>query len=152
MLGDLDLNMKFFISGEISDTQRSDLIPEKFTVLSQNISQRLNEELGGKNYGDAINQISVIPIILQDDVEFFTRIKERKLIKHLEKTTDFRLRINYQKFNHGDEGTRKKLIIRNIIDSVRIIKRRLKYKFNGEQLEQDILTVWELKYSDLEKI
>jgi hypothetical protein len=142
--------MKFSFSGELSDLQKEDLIPDKYSRVSQKVSNVLNQKLHDKHYGEAINLIFLAPMILESDNLFFAQRKERKLIKHKERIADFRLRIDYLNFASSDETTREKLLLKNVIDAVRIIQKRLKKNFNGEELEKDILSLWDLKYSDLE--
>ena len=141
--------MKFQFSGELSDLQKEDLIPDKYAKTSRKVEDTLNRRLCDKNYGDAIDLIFLAPMILQSDNEFFARKKERKLIKHNERVADFRLRIDYLNFAATDDATREKMLLKNVIDSVRVIQKRLKKRFNGEDLEKDILSLWNLKYSDL---
>jgi hypothetical protein len=142
--------MKFSFSGELSDLQKEDLIPDKYSKVRHKISDVLNQKLHHKHYGEAIDKIFLAPMILQNDNSFFQQKKERKLIKHKERVADFRLRIDYLKFASSDDTTREKLLLKNVIDAVRIIQKRLKKHFNGEELERDILSLWDLKYSDLE--
>ena len=144
--------MKFIISGEISSIQKDDLIPEKFGDLSQQICQKLNNALSNNTYGEAITVLFLAPMILQNEIEFFAVKKERKLIKHKDKLADFRLRIDYQQFNHGSAVDREKLLLKNVVDSIRIIQQRLKNKFEGKELENDILDLWNLTYTDLESV
>ena len=75
--------------------------------------------------------------------------KERKLFKRKNKSTDFRLRIDYDDFCQGNDENRMKLIIRNIIDSVRVLDSRATKDFDGEVLECDILNLFKYQYSDL---
>ena len=44
---------------------------------------------------------------------------------------------------------RKLLLIKNIIDNIRIISERMKKDFDGEKLEDDILKLFTLTYKDL---
>lgn len=126
------------------------MIPEKYNRARKKISEILEQKLHDRNYGDAIDWIFLAPMILQKDVPFFERRKERKLIKHKKRLADLRLRIDYLKFVSTDDKTREKLLLKNVIDAVRIIQNRLKKNFDGEELEKDILSLWNLKYSDLE--
>jgi Immunity protein 44 len=126
--------MKFLISGEISDLQKEDLIPEKSLRISRKVEDKLNQNLSENDYGDAINYIFLAPMILQDNVDFYTRIKERKVVRRKEKSTDFRLRIDYLKFASADDSIREKMLLKNIIDAVRIIHQRTRRQFNGEKL------------------
>ncbi len=64
--------------------------------------------------------------------------KERKLFKRKTHSTDFRLRIDYDEFCNGSDEQRIKLIIGNIIESVRILSHRANKSFDGQRLESDI--------------
>lgn len=144
--------MKFTISGDLSDLQPQHLIPEKFSKASRKVVNALNQNLNNNNYGNLIDVVFLAPMILQSDNSFFALKNERKLIKHKEKTADFRLKINYLSFALSSDEDREKMLIRNVVDAIRIIKKRLGNKFKGKELEKDILSLWNLEYSDLERL
>jgi len=77
-------------------------------------------------------------------------VKENKYDEYkfcIEKQADFRLRIDYETFLSADYATRKILIIRNVIQSIRILGGKAKSDFNVIKLEQDVLQVFDIDVS-----
>ena len=74
-----------------------------------------------------------------DDEGWF---RERKLFKRKSSSADFRLRIDYDQFCNGDDKARLDLIVKNIINSVQILRSRATKDFDGERLEADILNAF----------
>ncbi|MGN4444960.1 Imm44 family immunity protein [Bacillus cereus group sp. MYBK79-1] len=129
-----------FLSGELEGD-----IAEEFINIILEIGSEL-EGLNRNDYGSEVEEIAIIPIVAKitpeyEDAGFF---KERKLFKRKSKEADFRLRIDYETFLSADYATRKILIIRNIIHSIRILGGRAKSDFNAIKLEQDILQVFNI--------
>lgn len=132
--------MRFFLSGELEGD-----IAEEFINIISEISSEL-EGLNSNDYGREVEEIAIIPIVAKitpeyEDAGFF---KERKLFKRKSKEADFRLRIDYETFLSADYATRKILIIRNVIQSIRILGGKAKSDFNAIKLEQDILQVFDI--------
>ena len=132
--------MKFFLSGEIDGSHPHDLIGTKFRIASDFVTEKLTPVLEANDYGQEVQMLGIIPIIMKlpPSMEKAGCFKERKLFQRKKKSTDFRLRIDYDAFCNGDDKLRVKLIFDNILQSVRILKSRTSKHFQGEQLEQDI--------------
>ncbi|EOO26057.1 hypothetical protein ICM_00359 [Bacillus cereus BAG1X2-3] len=134
-------NYEVFFSGELEGD-----IAEEFINIISEISSEL-EKLNNNNYGSEVEKISIIPIVVKITPEYEAAgfFKERKLFKKKSKVADFRLRIDYETFLLADDSGRKILIIKNIIQSIRILGKRAKSDFNAIKLEQDILQVFDMK-------
>ncbi len=136
--------IRLFLSGEVD----SDIGHEKLMVSNQVEKQIQTNILDQNDYGDSIEILGVIPTILG---ERFTSAgvlsKERKLVKHKNKSTDIRLKIDHAKFKDGTEDERRKLLLENIIKSIRIVGGRVKKGFDSEKLEADIRK--EFNYYDI---
>ncbi|AXO97260.1 Imm44 family immunity protein [Bacillus anthracis] len=135
--------MRFFLSGELEGD-----IAEEFINIISEIGSEL-EGLNSNDYGSEVEEIAIIPIVAKitpeyEDAGFF---KERKLFKRKSKEADFRLRIDYETFLSADYATRKILIIRNIIQSIRILGEKAKSDFNAIKLEKDILQIFDINGS-----
>lgn len=143
--------MDFFLSGEIDGTHPLDQIDNKFTKASSDISVKLSTFLEALNYGAEVEELNIIPIIVKQpkEMEDAGWFKERKLFKRKSRSTDFRLRIDYDDFCLGSDEKRIKLILRNIIDSIRILDCRATKDFDGKKLEADILNLYEYQYDNL---
>jgi immunity protein 44 of polymorphic toxin system len=122
--------MRFFFSGEV-DAQ----VGDQYRRVRREVAATLNAQLGDRDYGGALNEIAIIPMILGP--RFAQGRKERRLIKHAEKIADYRLFIDYDAWIAGTEDDRKRLLVENILASVRDIARKLN-GFDGERLAQDI--------------
>ncbi|GAB6496076.1 hypothetical protein OA45_03211 [Bacillus sp. UMTAT18] len=134
---------EFFFSGELEGD-----IAEEFINIISEIGSEL-EGLNSNDYGSEVEEIAIIPIVAKitpeyEDAGFF---KERKLFKRKSKEADFRLRIDYETFLSADYATRKILIIRNIIQSIRILGEKAKSDFNAIKLEKDILQIFDINGS-----
>jgi len=124
--------MKFFFSGELDVD-----IADSYREIRKLVESTLNEQLGENNYGEEIQKISIIPIILGP--RFIEGKKERRLIKKKEKVADYRLFVDFNTWLNGTNEIRTNLIIDNILEAVDDINRKLKDSFNGDSLRNDIL-------------
>jgi len=134
---------EIFLSGELEGD-----IAEEFINIISEISSEL-EELNSNDYGSEVEEIAIIPIVVKITPEYEEAgfYKERKLFKRKSKEADFRLRIDYVTFLSADYAARKILIIRNVIQSIRILGGKAKSDFNAIKLEQDILQVFDINES-----
>jgi hypothetical protein len=122
--------------------------------ISNEIAEKIEDFVKDKNYGSEVEELSVISIIVKFDEQMEKEgwFKERVLFKKKKKETDIRLRIDYDKFVKGDENTKKLLLIDNVINSIRQLSKKAKTSFNAKQLEDDILNLFNLTITDLEKL
>lgn len=134
--------MKIFMSAELGIDDKD---YNKFSEIQNMIEKKIKELIAGKNYGDAVKEIGIIPTIMSPKFAGFLA-KERKLFSWKTKTADIRLKIDYKKFKKADEEGKQKLIIKNIIDSIRILKTKVKKGFDGDKLEADILKLFNINY------
>ena len=100
--------MRFFFSGEV-DTASADAYRE----MRGEMEATLNRALGENNYGDAIEKIAIIPVIVGP--EFYGSRRERRLIKHRGKVADYRLFIDWEAFVGGSAPERKRLLLENVL-------------------------------------
>ncbi len=138
--------MKIFISGELDKP-----VCDSFLVIRDKIEDTL-KILNNRSYGSEILDICIVPIIATQsslDAGFF---KERQLLHRRDKSADYRFRINIEKFLNGDDETKRLLIIKVIIVSVRELGRKAKRDFDAMVLEEDILTVLEVSREEVDAI
>ena len=138
--------MNFFISGEVNAAVGKD-----FMNLVREIDKKLLP-LKQKNYGEAVEKIDIIPIVVLITPEYEHFYKERKLFSKKNKDADIRLRIDYEKFLNGDIETRRILILKNIIDSIRIVGMKAKKDFDAITLEKDVLEIFDLSPKEWSEI
>jgi hypothetical protein len=140
--------MEIFMSGEI-DGEISDI----FRELQNEIEDRI-KILELNDYGNEVESLGIIPIIvnLTPELEVAGFFKERKLFKRKAKDADIRLRINFEKFANSDRYTQKLLLIKNTIESVRVLGGKANKDFDSIRLENDILNLFEIEKAVIEKI
>lgn len=141
--------MKFFMTGEIDSSKAEDKIDDKWSIASEAVSKKLEEYLDSRDYGIEVESIAIIPIVADLPVSYEQLCKERKLFKRKSKSCDFRLRVDYHSFRDGDASHRERLLVKNVIDSIRILDERAKKDFDGKTLETDILKLFGVKYCDI---
>jgi len=123
--------MRFFLSGEL-DAE----IADAYRVTRFEIESKLNAALGASSYGDALEEIGIIPMILSP--QFAAGRKERRLVQRGSRAADYRLFIDFEAFRRGSSADRRRLLVQNIIASVEDIHRKLDRGFDGSGLAQDI--------------
>jgi len=134
--------VRFFFSGEIDG-----LVDDLYRPVRQLVEQRLNVALGSKEYGSALSNIGIIPIIVPREVRL--RRKERKLFQRKQHSADYRLYIDLEHFRSGGIDDRVRLLLRNVITAVEDLQRKAGRSFNGEALASDILEVFHCNRADL---
>ena len=93
-----------------------------------------------KKYIDCIDTIGITPIIAPEDVIKQGLWKEEKKISLSYRIAVVSLHIDYMKFCEASIEQKKKIILENIFQSLKVVKGRLKQKFNYDQMEQDIIS------------
>ncbi|UOY93294.1 Imm44 family immunity protein [Ectobacillus sp. JY-23] len=139
--------MEFFFSGELE----SDISREFMKQLAK-IKKKLKKLEG--NYGNEVEEIAIIPIVVKkvpgyEESDFFA---ERTLFFKKDKSSDLRLRISHEAFLNANDEMRKLLIIKNIIQCIRILGTKAKTDFNAKKLEDDILDMFHIDENTINKI
>jgi len=126
---------------------------DSFSQISNEIEARI-KNLESNEYGTEIDSLGIIPIIvnLTPDLENAGFFKERMLFSHKKKEADYRLRIDYNRFINSDNRMKKLLIIKNIIDSIRLLGKKAKKDFNAKKLEDDILMLFEVRKETIDNL
>jgi hypothetical protein len=134
--------MKFFFSGEV-DT----LVADLWRPVALTVEARLTAALGGRDYGPAVQEIAIIPMILRP--EWREGHRERRLLKRKEAVADYRTWIDFQKFMDGDDKERERLLARNLVDAIADVSRKAGKDFSGDALIEDVLETLALTRSDV---
>jgi len=124
--------MKFFISGEVDV-----LIQDAWRSVARRVEDQLNERCQGQSYGEAIEKIAIIPIILRP--EWQAGRTERRLIQHKQGAADYRTFIDFKKFRAGNDIVRELLLLKNIVEAISDITRKLGKAVAGEALVNDVM-------------
>lgn len=122
------LPRRFFILSCEADAQIAYVMTEIMDTIEHKLSV-----LQADDYGDALLEISVIPICMDNGRP------ERKFVSHRNKYADMRLRMNYTAFRTANSTTKYALCADTVIASVSIIGKRIPKKhFDCERLLRDV--------------
>lgn len=99
-----------------------------------------------RKYTKAIDTIGIVPIIAPkefvDDVEL-KRPKEIKRINLNLRMAHISLQIDYDSYLKAGIAEKQKMIVDNIIASMKVIKRKLKDEFDYDGIAEEIITLYE---------
>lgn len=135
------LGMRFFFSGELDSS-----VGDEYRPIRQIVETTLNNALSEESYGESLEEIAVIPIILGP--RFIEGRKERRLIKHQEKAADYRLFIDHSAFLNGSKNDRTRLLIENLLTCIEDMARKCKGRFDGQRLTNDIQKLFPELFAD----
>ncbi|HBW36736.1 Imm44 family immunity protein [Desulfosporosinus sp. BICA1-9] len=140
--------MDIFMSGEV-DKQVGDIYREIRKDIEENL-----KVLKDNYYGSEVTIIGIIPIIVKLTLELEAAgfFKERQQFNAKKKEADFRLRIDLDKFVNSSSQIRKMMVVKNIIESIRLLKRKAKKDFHGEKLENDILNLLGISACEIDNL
>lgn len=125
--------MNLFINSPSYYTQENGVIDDIYQlcrVISRNIDITL--------YTDSLDTIGITPIIAPTQILESGKWKEERRISLPYRMASISLISDYDSFVNADMLLKKKIIIQNILESLGVIKRQLKDKFDYEQIEVDI--------------
>jgi hypothetical protein len=134
--------VRFFFSGEI-DT----LVYDLYFVTRPLVEKPLNESLGSRDYGPALINIGIIPIIMRP--EWLGDRKERRLFQRKQRSADYRLFIDFERFRSGGLDDRVRLLLANVITAIEDLQRKAGRSFDGGALTADILSLFHYERADL---
>ena len=125
--------MNLFINSPSHYTQEYGVVDEIYNmclIISQNVDIKL--------YTECLDTIGITPMIAPNDILNSGEWKEVKYISLSYRMANISLISDYDAFLKGDVDMKKSIIVENILQSLKVIKKRLKGKFDYEQIEQDI--------------
>ena len=125
--------VNLFINSPSYYTQENGVIDDIYQlcrVISRNIDITL--------YTDALDTIGITPIIAPIQILESGKWKEERRISLPYRMASISLISDYDSFIKADMMSKREMILENILKSLAVIKRRLKDKFDYEQMENDI--------------
>ena len=126
--------MNLFLNSPSHYTQEFGVIDELY-MMCQYISQNIDV----RNYTDCLDTIGIVPMIAPAEIIDETGWKEIKYISTRFRMANISLCSDYELFCKADLTDKKKIILKNIFDSLKVIEKKLRGKFDYEQMEKDIL-------------
>ena len=127
--------MNLFINSPAYFTQRNGVIDEIYDLC-----KIISNTIDVKKYIDCIDTIGITPIIAPDDVIKQGLGEEEKTISLPYRMAVISLHTDYTKFCGASIEQKKKIVLDNIFRSLKVVKGRLKDKFNYDQMERDIIS------------
>lgn len=103
------------------------------------LSRQLSKAVQKKEYSDVINTIGIVPIIAPKDLLDEGKWKEKVYVSKAYRFADIELCINYDEFINSNSEEKKKLYIKNIIDSIKTVGKKLKKDLRAEEMINDII-------------
>lgn len=134
--------MRFFLSGEVDA-----LVSDLFRQVRNRVEDRLNAFFADRDYGPALKQIAIIPVILSG--KWRDAFPERRLFQRKQAKADYRLWIDFDRMRAGPDEVRGRLLLRNIVDAVTDLSRKAGKGFDGERFIADLLTLFGITPSEL---
>ena len=112
---------------------------EEYGVMDDiyNLCKLLSDRIDITLYTDALDTIGITPIIAPKQV-LDSGCMEVKMISMRYRMANISLYCDYNNFIKADLALKKVMIVENIINSLYVIKKRLKNKFNYTQIVNDI--------------
>ena len=129
--------MHLFLSSEIEDYNQEHA--SMWREVRNETEKRINHLLEGGGFGDAVEELGIIPNIFTDNaLKKFGYEERRQLYSGKRKSTDYRFRIDHKAYTDAqDKGTLRRLLLLNIIESISALDSQLKEKrldFQGQEL------------------
>ena len=126
-------------------------------VITHNI-RIINQKIGNINTNDYTDVLDSIGIIINCHPDEYLELgcgKRREYISYKNRYADIRLPIDYDQLLKSDRETQYMMVVRNIIDSIEVINKRLskkKMEFDSDKLIRYILDSLGISNDDLLKI
>src|SRR5947208_2102923 len=117
--------MQFFFSGEVDAR-----VGDAWRAVARPLESRLNAALGQRDYGPAVREFALIPMIVRPEWQtgFY---RERRLWKRREAVADYRTWIDFDRFLAADAQDRERLLVANLLAAVRDVQRKAGQGLDG---------------------
>lgn len=125
--------MNLFINSPAHFTQEYGINEEIY-----NMCHKISENIDIKSYTEYLDTIGIIPMIAPIESLTLANWKEIKYISLPYRMASISLSCDYKDYVNGDIERKKQIVVENILQSLKCVKKRLKEKFDYEQLEKDI--------------
>ena len=125
--------MNLFINSPSFYTQENGVIDEIYQFC-----RRISHSIDVTKYTTALDTIGITPIIAPKQVIESGRWEEYKKISLTYRMADLSLLSDYDSYFDADIMLKKKMIKENIFRSLAEIKRKLKDRFDYDQMKKDI--------------
>ena len=131
--------MNLYINSPAYYTYNYGVIDEIYSMCNT-----ISKEIDISKYTNVIDSIGITPIIAPEAEKIDDKWKDYKKVSIKNRIASISLSINYHDFCSSDIICQKQLILKNIFQSLLIIKSKLKNDFDYNKMESDILEIVEM--------
>ena len=128
--------MNLYINSPAYYTQKHGIVDEIHQMCSL-ISRNIDITL----YTEELDTIGITPIIAPTKEFNSEKWREVKIINLSLRMANISLISDYDAFLDGDVLKKRKIILENIFQSLKVIKKKMKNKFNYEKIVRDIMAL-----------
>jgi len=128
--------MNLFINSPSYYTREYGVIDEIYSFCSY-----ISKSIDITCYTECLDTIGIVPMIAPKTVLSEIKWKSRKYISLAYRMADISLSSDFDEYHLGDIETKKQMMLDNILDSMKVIKKKLGKEFNYVQMERDILNI-----------
>lgn len=121
--------MNLFINSPVYYTQQYGIDDDIYKFFSY-----IANSIDITKYTSIIDTIAITPIIAPKELEPDKLRKERIFVR----AADISIPLSFEDYVNADVNGKKKMVIDNIINSAKILKKKLKSKFNLEMFLSDL--------------
>ena len=130
--------MNLFLNSPSHYTQEFGVIEEVYMMceyISQNIDVR--------NYTNNLDTIGIMPMIAPSEIIEEITWKEIIYVSPRFRMANIAICSDYEQFCYADLKDKMDIILVNILDSLKLIKKKLRGNFDYAQMEKDIMFYYE---------
>ncbi len=107
------------------------------------ICRRLSRAIDINKYTNIIDTIAITPIVVPTRNLQPGQWSETKRVSLVYRMADISLRTDYNVYVCAGLDGKKDLILENILRSLRMVKQRLRARFDYEGMKNDIMLIWQ---------
>ena len=124
--------MNFFLGAE-AQASAAGMLTQLNRIAASEI-----KVVSDKSYGEELEDIAIITILVQEQFLENGGYKERRLFQRKTHSADIRLRINYKKFMCATSEKRYEMYVQHILDSIACLKSKVSTAFRFQELLSDV--------------
>lgn len=126
--------MNLFLNSPSHYTQEYGAIDEVYAMC-----EHIARNIDIRKYTEVLDTIGIVPMIAPLEVIHESGWKEIKHVSMTYRLANISLLSDYDIYCNADLIEKKWIILQNILESLKVIKVKLKGKFDYERMEQDIM-------------
>lgn len=130
--------MNLFLNSPSHYTQEFGVIDEVYKMC-----QYISQNIDIKEYTDSLDTIGIVPMIAPSETINDSEWEEIKYVSMRFRMANISLCSDYELFCNANLKDKRKMLLDNILDSLKVIKQKLRGQFNYEKMEKDIVACYD---------